>query len=96
MQSPSEVASYTGALSKFHVRTHGLEACCTYVQCLKLSPLSQQGYIKSSAMGVPPEVQQILDKHAARFSVTAEGKVKCELNGHTFPARADALNAFIK
>lgn len=47
-------------------------------------------------MGVPPEVQQVLDSHASHFTLTAEGKVKCELNGHTFPPKADALNAFIK
>lgn len=42
------------------------------------------------------EVQALLAAHAPHFSLTAEGKVKCELNGHTFPARADALEAFVK
>ncbi|PSC69149.1 Surfeit locus 2 [Micractinium conductrix] len=41
------------------------------------------------------EVQALLAAHAPHFSLTAEGKVKCELNGHTFPARADALEAFV-
>jgi len=47
-------------------------------------------------MAAPEEVQAIMAAHSPHFSLTAEGKVKCELNGHTFPARADALNAFIK
>ncbi|KAI7841759.1 hypothetical protein COHA_004625 [Chlorella ohadii] len=47
-------------------------------------------------MSFPAEVQQLLDAQPpGRFSVTAEGKVKCELNGHTFPARIDALQAFL-
>lgn len=46
-------------------------------------------------MEPPPEVKQIMEQHAPHFSVTADGKVKCELNGHTFPARVDALNAFV-
>lgn len=46
---------------------------------------------------VPADVRALLEAHAPHFSVTAEGKkVKCELNGHTMPARADALQAFIK
>lgn len=45
---------------------------------------------------LPPEVQALLEQHAPHFSATPEGKVKCELNGHTFPAKADALQAFIK
>ena len=48
-------------------------------------------------MSLPAEVQALLDAQpAGRFSVTAEGKVKCELNGHTLPAKADALQAFLK
>jgi hypothetical protein len=46
-------------------------------------------------MELPADVQQILKDNAPHFSATAEGKVKCELNGHTFPAKADALTAFI-
>lgn len=48
-------------------------------------------------MPLPAEVQALLDAQPpGRFSVTAEGKVKCELNGHTLPARVDALQAFLK
>ncbi|KAL4433825.1 hypothetical protein ABPG75_000266 [Micractinium tetrahymenae] len=49
-------------------------------------------------MAAPPEVQEVVAAHAPHFSVVEEDgrvKVKCELNGHTFPARADALEAFI-
>jgi hypothetical protein len=46
-------------------------------------------------MELPADVQQILKDNVPHFSATAEGKVKCELNGHTFPAKAGALTAFI-
>lgn len=45
---------------------------------------------------LPADVQELLDAHQPHFSATPEGKVKCELNGHMLPARADALAAFIK
>ncbi|PRW57912.1 Surfeit locus 2 [Chlorella sorokiniana] len=47
-------------------------------------------------MSLPAEVQALLDAQPpGRFSAIAEGKVKCELNGHTFPARIEALQAFL-
>ena len=48
------------------------------------------------AAALPPEVTALLEAHAPHFAATPEGKVRCELNGHTLPARADALQAFIK
>lgn len=51
------------------------------------------------AMAAPQEVQDIVAAHAPHFSVVEEDgrvKIKCELNGHTFPARADALEAFVR
>ncbi|KAL4450752.1 hypothetical protein ABPG77_001108 [Micractinium sp. CCAP 211/92] len=50
------------------------------------------------AMAAPQEVQEIVAAHAPHFSVIQEDgrvKIKCELNGHTFPARAEALEAFV-
>lgn len=47
-------------------------------------------------MGLPADLQAILDAHTPHFSVTPEGKIKCELNGHTFPAQAAALQAFVR
>ncbi|KAL4852986.1 Surfeit locus protein 2 [Chlorella vulgaris] len=47
-------------------------------------------------MSLPADVQQLVNLHAPHFSTTPEGKIKCELNGHTFPPRADALNTFLK
>lgn len=49
-----------------------------------------------AAMGLPADVQALLEAHAPHFSATPEGKIKCELNGHTFPAQAQALKAFVK
>lgn len=51
------------------------------------------------AMAAPQEVQEIVAAHAPHFSVIQEDgrvKIKCELNGHTFPARAEALEAFVR
>ena len=45
---------------------------------------------------LPAEVQALVKAHQPYFTVTKEGKVHCDLNGHAFPARANALGAFIK
>lgn len=45
---------------------------------------------------LPAEVQALVAAHEPYFSATKDGKVQCELNGHCFPPRADALSAFIK
>lgn len=45
---------------------------------------------------LPGEVQALIRAHQPYFAATKEGKVHCDLNGHAFPARADALGAFIK
>jgi hypothetical protein len=47
-------------------------------------------------MSVDGAVQALVRKHSPYFTVTAAGKVLCELNGHEFAARADVIAAFIK
>ena len=42
------------------------------------------------------EVQRFLELHSPHFTATPEGKVRCELNGHTFPPKPDVLAAFAK
>lgn len=42
-----------------------------------------------------PELSALVQQHKEFFSFE-NGKVKCSLNGHAFPARADAVAAFIK
>jgi hypothetical protein len=48
--------------------------------------------------GFPPEISALLEQHklSQYFSLTPEGKVKCEINGHQFPPRLDVATAFIK
>lgn len=41
------------------------------------------------------QLQSLLKQHAGVFSPTDNGKLKCELNGHCFPARHDVIAAFI-
>ena len=43
-----------------------------------------------------PAVQRFLEAHAPHFNATPGGRVKCELNGHDFPARVEPLEAFVK
>ena len=42
------------------------------------------------------DLRQLLEAHKPHFTLTPEGKVKCELNGHMLPARAEAVAAFAK
>lgn len=44
-----------------------------------------------------PALRQLLDAQPpGLFSLTEHGKLKCEVNGHTLPARLDAATAFIQ
>lgn len=43
-----------------------------------------------------PSLRALLEQHQGLFELTDNGKVKCLLNGHCFPARADAVAAFVK
>lgn len=43
-----------------------------------------------------PQLQQLLEAHKQHFKLTDSGKIECTLNGHTLPARLDAVSAFIQ
>lgn len=38
----------------------------------------------------------LLAQYEKYFTVQENGRIKCEINGHDFPARLDTLSAFIK
>lgn len=50
----------------------------------------------SAAPLVTPELQALLDMNVPYLVLGEDGRVKCELNGHTLPPRADAVAAFVK
>ena len=47
-------------------------------------------------MKMDTELQQLLSEHKEFFSIEENGKIKCLLNDHCFPPRADVLKAFIR
>ena len=47
-------------------------------------------------MELEPQLQQLLKDHPKYFTLLADGKIKCEVNGHHFPPKHDVLSAFIK
>lgn len=42
------------------------------------------------------QLQKLLKDEEPHFSVEADGRIKCTLNGHCFPARFDVISAFVK
>lgn len=45
---------------------------------------------------VDPALKELVEANKKYFSITPEGKVKCEINGHTFPPKLEVVKAFIK
>jgi hypothetical protein len=43
-----------------------------------------------------PALQQLVEAHRPYLTITEDGKVKCELNGHCFPPKLDLVSGFIK
>jgi hypothetical protein len=43
-----------------------------------------------------PQLRELLEAHTAFFKLTDNGKIECTLNGHTLPARLDAVSSFIQ
>jgi hypothetical protein len=43
-----------------------------------------------------PQLRDLLQAHKAFFKLLDNGKIECTLNGHTLPARLDAVSSFIK
>ena len=42
------------------------------------------------------KVLELIATHDPYLIVNATGKIECTLNGHAMPARADAIQAFVK
>lgn len=42
------------------------------------------------------ELQGLLSSYKSFFTVQENGKIKCEINGHTLPPRFDVVSAFIQ
>lgn len=42
------------------------------------------------------KVLELIATHDPYLIVNAAGKIECTLNGHAMPARADAIQAFVK
>lgn len=43
-----------------------------------------------------PQLKKLIDSHKPYFTVQADGKIKCEINGHCFPPKYEAVAAFVK
>jgi hypothetical protein len=57
---------------------------------------SRGGRRCTMAHQLDPAVAALLAQHAPHLALTPDGaKVQCLLNGHTLPARLDALVAFV-
>ena len=41
-------------------------------------------------------LQQVVEAHKPYLTVTEDGKIKCELNGHCFPPKLELVGGFIK
>jgi len=56
-----------------------------------VQPLLQRIEMES----LDPQLRALLEQHKQHFSLE-NGKIKCHLNGHAFPARLDAVAPFIR
>jgi len=45
---------------------------------------------------IDKDLAGLINSHAQHFTPTEDGRLKCELNGHVFPANKDIVAAFIK
>lgn len=43
-----------------------------------------------------PQLQELLDKYKAHFSLQENGKILCNINGHTLPPRYAEVSKFIQ
>eukprot|EP00879_Flechtneria_rotunda_P002263 GHRR01002454.1.p1 GENE.GHRR01002454.1~~GHRR01002454.1.p1 ORF type:complete len:298 (+),score=104.82 GHRR01002454.1:153-1046(+) len=42
------------------------------------------------------KLQELLSSHKGLFTVQENGKIKCEINGHTLPPRCDVVSTFLQ
>ena len=45
---------------------------------------------------IDKDLAGLIKPHVQHFTPTEDGRLKCELNGHVFPANKDVIAAFIK
>jgi hypothetical protein len=47
-------------------------------------------------MGDDKALDALLGQHEKHLTVLPDGRVKCDLNGHTMPPRLDVVRAFVR